>query len=100
MRDELHWELVDYSCPRCDRMILIVGHPTHAEVAAVPGIVQQSEDLVRKVDPIELLSQASPDGHTGGVPDSPRSTWSATFGGSSENRPAYGKRRPAAPVHD
>ena len=39
MSSELHTDLVDYSCPRCDRMILIVALPTLDDIraAAVAG---------------------------------------------------------------
>jgi hypothetical protein len=42
MSSDLHAELADYSCPRCDHMILIVPFPTLDDIrtAAAAGIPQ------------------------------------------------------------
>jgi DNA-directed RNA polymerase subunit RPC12/RpoP len=49
MPSELHTELVDYSCPRCDRMILIVPLPTLGDIraAAAAGSPEAVAQLAR-----------------------------------------------------
>jgi len=62
---EYHQELFDTSCPRCDRMLLIISYPTDYEVraAAAAGNLQAVEDLegveradayTRRFDAVEL----------------------------------------------
>lgn len=49
MSMELYEELADYSCPDCDRMLLVVGHPTLEEIvrAAGRGVEEAIEHLAR-----------------------------------------------------
>jgi predicted RNA-binding Zn-ribbon protein involved in translation (DUF1610 family) len=49
MTSESHKELMDFSCPQCDKMILIVSYPTLGEIsrAAQSGNTEAQSELVR-----------------------------------------------------
>jgi predicted RNA-binding Zn-ribbon protein involved in translation (DUF1610 family) len=51
MSSELHAELVDYSCPRCGRMLLIVPLPTLDDIRAAAAA--GSPDAVARLAEIE-----------------------------------------------
>lgn len=46
---EMHAELADYSCPRCETMVLIVSYPTLEEtrIAAAAGNAEAIAELRR-----------------------------------------------------
>jgi hypothetical protein len=54
MNPGLYKELTDYSCPTCDQMLLVVGHPTRDEVerAASRGVEEaiQQLELIRRAE--------------------------------------------------